>query len=79
MAKTFTRESSAIMVNGERRWVTYETQAVDDEDFVRLGSEYERQMSIPIHRIGDAEVRLLEQRPLVNWAVAWMERNRNEH
>lgn len=74
--KKFVHESSAIMANGTRKWVTYETQAVDDRDFVRLGAEYERQMNIKIHKVGNAEVRLLEQRPLVDWAAAWMEKNR---
>lgn len=75
-AKKFVNESSAIMEEGTRKWVTYETQAVDDGDFVRLGNEYDKEMNIKIHRIGNAEVRFLEQRPLVDWATAWMERNR---
>lgn len=75
-AKKFVCESSAIMVEGKRKWVTYETLAVDDGDFVRLGDEYDREMNIKIHRIGNADVRFLEQRPLVDWAAAWMERNR---
>lgn len=69
-------ESSAILENGRRKWVTYETLEVDDSDFVRLGEEYDRAMNITVHRIGGAEVRLLEQRSLVDWAAAWMEKNR---
>lgn len=75
-AKKFVHESSAIMEEGTRKWVTYETQAVDDGDFVRLGDEYDKEMNIKIHRVGNAEIRFLEQRPLVDWAAAWMERNR---
>ncbi|OAO89128.1 hypothetical protein AXX17_ATUG04140 [Arabidopsis thaliana] len=75
-SKKWVSESSAILIEGQRKWVTYETQAVDDEDFVRLGDEYEQAMKIPVHRVGGAEVRLLQQRPLVDWATAWMEKNR---
>ncbi|THF84257.1 aminoglycoside N(3)-acetyltransferase [Cohnella fermenti] len=74
--KRFSTESSAIAVNGERRWVAYETQEVLDDDFARLGAEYDEERSIKVCRIGSADVRLLEQRSLVDWAVAWMERNR---
>lgn len=74
--KTFAEESSAIMVNGQREWVTYRTQAVDDADFIRLGKEYEEEQQIPVHKVGNAEVRLLKVRPLIDWTVKWMEKNR---
>ncbi|MNC16687.1 SPBc2 prophage-derived aminoglycoside N(3')-acetyltransferase-like protein YokD [compost metagenome] len=70
-------ESSAVMVDGKRQWITYPTQAVDDSDFVRLGTAYEEEMKLAVQRIGNAEVRLLEQRPLVDWATAWMEQHRD--
>ena len=31
------------MIDGERKWVAYNTQAVDDDDFVRLGAEYDKE------------------------------------
>lgn len=75
-SKRFTNESSAIMVNGNREWVTYSTQAVDDEDFIRLGNAYDKEANIKIHKVGDANVRFLMQRPLVDFATQWMEKNR---
>jgi aminoglycoside 3-N-acetyltransferase len=75
-SKKFTNESSAVMVNGKREWVTYNTQAVDDVDFVRLGKEYDKTANIGIHMVGDAEVRFMRQRPLVDFATEWMEKNR---
>lgn len=74
--KAFGEESSAIMRNGKREWVTYRTQAVDDGDFVRLGEQYDKEADIRVVRIGNADVRLLSQRHLVDWAVAWMEKHR---
>ncbi|MNV94326.1 Aminoglycoside 3-N-acetyltransferase [compost metagenome] len=65
------------MVDGKRQWITYPTQAVDDSDFVQLGTAYEEEMKLAVQRIGNAEVRLLEQRPLVDWATTWMERYRD--
>lgn len=75
-SKKFTNESSAIMINGKREWVTYNTQAVDDEDFVKLGEEYDRERNIKVHKVGNADVRFMSQRDLVDWTVKWMERNR---
>ncbi|MFC0215116.1 aminoglycoside N(3)-acetyltransferase [Paenibacillus chartarius] len=74
--KRYANESSAILVNGSRKWVAYATQVMDDSDFVRLGREYELARNIPVYQVGDAEVRLIEQRPFVDWATAWMEQNR---
>ncbi|MGF7045900.1 aminoglycoside 3-N-acetyltransferase [Paenibacillus sp. DS2015] len=75
-SKSFSEESSAIMVDGQRQWVTYDTQAVDDEDFVRLGNEYEQSNTIIVHKVGNADVRFIKQRPLIDWAVSWMETHR---
>jgi aminoglycoside 3-N-acetyltransferase len=75
-SKKFAEESSAIMIDGERKWVTYVTQAVDDEDFVELGRQYDEANGTPVHKVGDADVRFLRQQPLVDFAVAWMEKNR---
>ncbi|MUG46939.1 aminoglycoside N(3)-acetyltransferase [Paenibacillus woosongensis] len=76
--KRFTEESSAIMIDGKRTWVTYRTQAVDDEDFNELGQQYDRAHDVTIYKVGEAEVRFLRQRQLVDWAVQWMETNRKE-
>ncbi|WP_068614818.1 aminoglycoside N(3)-acetyltransferase [Paenibacillus tuaregi] len=75
-SKTFTEEGSAVMIDGVRQWVTYSTQVVDDADFLTIGQEYEREHHIPVHRVGNAEVRLLRQRPLIDWTVEWMQKNR---
>ncbi|MNJ01898.1 Aminoglycoside 3-N-acetyltransferase [compost metagenome] len=65
-----------MIIDGERRWVTYSTQVVDDGDFVRLGAEFEQEHRIAVHQVGNAFVRLIRQRQLVDWAATWMERNR---
>jgi len=74
--KKYVKESSAIMINGERQWVDYNALDVDDGDFITLGDAYEKEFSIPRHKIGNGEMRFLQQAPLVNWAVKWMEQNR---
>lgn len=75
-AKKFTNESSAIIIDGKREWVTYRTQKVDDEDFIKLGDIYDKEKCIKIHKVGNADVRFIKQRPLIDWTVQWMEKNR---
>ena len=76
-AKKMVSESSAVLVDGVREWLTYSTQAVDDSDFIRLGQEYESALNLQVHKVGNAEVRLLEQRSLVDWATLWMQKYRD--
>lgn len=67
---------SAIMENGKRVWKEYETLFVDGEDFIELGEAFEDKCHISKGKIGNAEVRLMNQRELVDFAVAWIEENR---
>ncbi len=74
--KRFIREGTAMLVNGERQWVAFEMQQIDSDDFETIGDSYEAANSITRGRVGNAEVRFMKQRPLVDYAVEWMESNR---
>ncbi len=75
-SKHTTTESSAMLVNGVRRWVSYETLYVDGEDFVDIGSAFEASHPIKTATLGNATVKCMDQRELVDFAVAWIEENR---
>ena len=75
--KTMSTEHSAIMTGGKRVWTSYETPSVDDSDFIELGAAFEKEHSIPAHRLGSADVRLIRQRDLVDFAVRWMNAHRS--
>ena len=66
-----------MTVDGERRWVTFRELRHDEDDFETLGAAWEAQAgaALRIGSVGAAEARLIDQRPLVDFAVAWM----NEH
>ena len=68
---------SAMLVNGHRRWVTYEMVEGHPEDFGSVVIVFDRAHKIPVHKINDAEVRFFRQRPLVDFAVNWMEQHRD--
>ena len=74
--KKYTTEHSAVMVEGQRQWIAYETQDVDDSDFVEMGEAYDKAASIEIHLVGQASVRYFRQAPFVDWAVKWLEKHR---
>lgn len=75
--KPVVTEWSAILVNGERRRVSYDTVAVDDSDFVALGEAWDQEAGIVPVRVGSADIRCFDQRPFVDWSVRWLEKTRN--
>ena len=49
---------------------------MDGEDFEDIGEAFEKENEISIGKIGEATIRLMNQRELVDFAVGWMEKNR---
>ncbi|NDJ61354.1 MAG: AAC(3) family N-acetyltransferase [Chloroflexi bacterium] len=74
--KPYTEDGVAMLVDGERRWVTYRMLDYDADDFAQLGDAYEAAAVIPRHTVGQAQVRFMRQRPLVDFAVQWVNANR---
>lgn len=70
------QEGSAVLVDGKRQWIFFDMLDLDTDDFDTIGDAYEAENNIPRGKVGDAEVRLMKQRPLVDFAVEWMEKNR---
>ena len=69
-------EHSAVMENGKRVWKEYETLYVDGEDFDEIGADFERTEAVHIAQLGNAELRLMNQRSLVDFAVDWITHHR---
>lgn len=69
--------ASAMLINGEREWVTYYDDAIASDDFEQIGRDFEAGTDeVTLSTIGDATVRLMRQRVLVDYAVSWMETHR---
>lgn len=75
-ARKWIKEGTVMMVDGQRKWVEFEMFDLDDDDFERLGADYEAHHSVSIGNIGLAESRFFRQRPMVDFAVTWMNTNR---
>ncbi len=75
-SRRYHREGTAMLVNGERQWVEYDMLQLDTDDFDAIGAAYEAKHRIPVYKVGRADVRFLRQRPLVDFAVEYMELHR---
>ena len=71
-------EHSAIMENGKRVWKAYETLFVDGEDFAQIGEAFEKENAVKKAILGNAELRLMNQRRLVDFVVDWIQNHRGK-
>ena len=69
-------EHSAILEDGKRVWKEYETLFVDGEDFEHIGDFFEQANTVNKTMIGNAEIRLMNQRSIVDFAVDWIQKYR---
>lgn len=69
-------ESSAIKIDGQRVWKSYETLAVDGEDFPAIGEAFEQTGQVRHAALGSGILSMMRQRTLVDFAVKWIEENR---
>lgn len=74
--KHMVTESSAMMIDGQRVWKSYETLAVDGEDFEDIGKAFEQTGQVRHTKLGNAVLSMMSQRALVDFAVEWIEENR---
>ncbi len=70
-------EHSAVLENGSRVWKAYDTLYVDGEDFPEIGAAFEKAYPIERVQLGGGTIKFMRQRPLVDFAVQWIEANRN--
>jgi aminoglycoside 3-N-acetyltransferase len=73
--KSFDVNGGPILVDGERRWVTFEEPESED-DFRDIETAFEENHVIRRGQVGEADATLLSQRELVAFGIEWMEANR---
>jgi aminoglycoside 3-N-acetyltransferase len=69
----------SMFVDGHKSWVNFLGLDLVDDDFEIIGNQFlEMYPDLVIEgKVGLAKAYLLKQKPLVDFAVNWMERNRN--
>ena len=75
--KHLVTEHSAVLEDGKRVWKEYETLYVDGEDFESIGAAFETTGKVRFGTAGNAALRMMRVRDLVDFAVHWIEEHRN--
>ncbi len=71
-------EGSAVMVSGQRAWVTYRDIVFHDEQFARFGRLFEQECVVTVSYVGSAQSRLFSLRNAVEFAIAQVKLERQE-
>ena len=72
-------DGAPVLEDGERRWVTYEDVSIDDGDFPACGEAFEAREpgAVRTGTVGVGPAKLLEIRPMVDFAADWFDANRD--
>jgi aminoglycoside 3-N-acetyltransferase len=70
------QDGAPVLVDGRRRWVTFEDLMPRSDDFAVLGEDFARTGAESRGPVGDGVGGLCGMRSLVDFAVAWMENHR---
>ncbi|MDQ6419733.1 AAC(3) family N-acetyltransferase [Paenibacillus sp. LHD-117] len=77
-SKEIGQQGAPILVDGDRQWIMYDEVGYDSGDFYSIGETFEKELDAVKHgKLGDADIRLMPVRELVDYGVKWMERNRS--
>jgi aminoglycoside 3-N-acetyltransferase len=67
---------ASIRRDGRGTWVTWTEVETFEDDFERLGADFDATGAVAIGRVGDATARLMSQRALVDFATGWFAEHR---
>jgi aminoglycoside 3-N-acetyltransferase len=70
-------EGAPMMVNGKRRWVTYEALDYDADDFDQVGAAIAQAGLERTGRVGGSMSHLMSVAPVVDFAVTWFTQHRS--
>ena len=74
--KARTAQGAPILVDGERRWVTFDELDGDTDDFVAVGAAFAETGIVRSGPVGAAASLAMSQRALVDFAADWFTRHR---
>jgi aminoglycoside 3-N-acetyltransferase len=76
-SKRLKKCGAPVLVDGHRKWVEFQDIELDETDFEEIGECFARETGLVCQgRVACATALLMSQRPLVDYAVQWIERNR---
>lgn len=69
-------QGARVRVGGQSRWVTYSETDYDTDDFLEVGAAFQATGAVRVGTVGDAVMRVMLMRELVEFAVVWFAANR---
>jgi aminoglycoside 3-N-acetyltransferase len=67
------------MIEGHRKWVKFQDIKLDDSDFEVIGEHFARETKLTqCGHVAQATAILMPERPLVDYAVRWIGKNRRQ-
>lgn len=72
--RTYMNQGAAMLVDGERQWIEYQTVDVDSDRFPELGEAFEKANPQDFHtgKIGQADCRVIQMKPLIEFGTKWL-------
>ena len=76
-AKTYINQGAAMLVDGERQWIEYQSLDGDSDRFPELGEAFEKTHTQAFHvgKLGQADCRIIQMKPLVEFGTRWLTKN----
>ena len=72
--KTYTNQAAAVMVDGERQWIEFQSTDGDSDRFPKIGEAFEQAHpeAVTFGEIGQANSRLIDMKPLIEFGLEWL-------
>lgn len=65
-----------LLIDGARRWVTFDSLVVNDEDFHEIGMAFAAEGRGTSGPVGESTGHLMRSRDIVDFGAVWMRNNR---
>jgi len=77
--KPFHTEGAPLLVDGVRRWVTFEEMIINSDDFVALGADFAQHTQAQTQgHVAEAQALLFSQPTAVDYAISWFNQHRSQ-
>lgn len=70
-------QGTAMLVDGQRQWVTFQTFDSYADDFGAIGDAFDAAHNVKMCKVGQADTRFFRQRAVIDFAKEWIEKHRD--
>lgn len=76
----YSPQGAAMLIDGKRVWKTYEMADLNSDRFPEIGEAFETALpdAFLTKSVGQANVKLIQMKPLVEFGTVWLEEHRTE-